>query len=280
MEKIAILLTVHNRKDMTLMCIKQIYAQEYDRSLFGLDVFLTDDGSTDGTADAVNNQFPDVKVIYANGSLFWNRGMYLAWDKASRTYDYDYYLWLNDDTNIYDNCILRLFNSSIDHEDKCIIVGSTCWVNDKARLSYGGYRHRKLLLSIADEQECETFNGNIVLVPKYVYKKVGNLDYNYHHSCGDFDYGYRASKLGIDIYVAKGLYGECDRHTKMKKCFDSSVSLNERWKAFNFNHQASDNFLMFSKYQGFLYAIIRISTSFVHMLIPRLYDKIFGINHL
>ena len=75
-------MTVHNRRETTLKCLRHLKNMIYDRGKLNLDVFMTDDGCSDGTVEAVNRDFPDVTVIHGNGELFWNRGMYAAWQKA------------------------------------------------------------------------------------------------------------------------------------------------------------------------------------------------------
>ena len=69
----AVLLTVFNRKEKTLKCLSRLFAQLPVEDL-QIDVFLTDDGCTDGTAEAVENLFPSVHTLKGNGDLYWNRG--------------------------------------------------------------------------------------------------------------------------------------------------------------------------------------------------------------
>ena len=64
-------------------------------------------------------------------------------------------------------------------------------------------------------QECEKFNGNCVLIPQCVFKKVGNLDWTYRHAIGDIDYGYRVRKAGFKNYVATGYLGICESNPKL-----------------------------------------------------------------
>lgn len=45
-------------------------------------VYLTDDGSTDGTTEMLREKYPQVKVVSGNGNLFWDRGMHAAWREA------------------------------------------------------------------------------------------------------------------------------------------------------------------------------------------------------
>ena len=73
-----------------------------------LDIYLTDDGCTDGTPEAIKRQFPKVHIIKGDGNLFWNRGMYRAWEEAAKQ-DYNFYLWLNDDSYLVDGALFTLF---------------------------------------------------------------------------------------------------------------------------------------------------------------------------
>lgn len=79
--KIAILMTVHNRKQKTLACIQKIFNNSTQDDIV---CYLVDDGCTDGTKEAVAKLYPKVKVIKGDGYLFWNRGMFLAWEIAKK----------------------------------------------------------------------------------------------------------------------------------------------------------------------------------------------------
>lgn len=110
MQTIAVLLTVFNRKDKTLKCLQHLFNQLPIEG-YSIDVYLTDDGCTDGTPEAVKEQYPQVNIIHGDGNLFWNRGMYTAWEKAAQK-GYDFYLWLNDDTILLPNALSKLLISS------------------------------------------------------------------------------------------------------------------------------------------------------------------------
>ena len=93
--RIAAVMAVHNRRDLTLACLDSLRAQQLAGDT--LDVFVLDDASTDGTAAAVLERHPDVRLLRGNGQLYWNGGMRRAFGEAMAA-DYDYYLWMNDDT--------------------------------------------------------------------------------------------------------------------------------------------------------------------------------------
>lgn len=277
--KIAILLTCHNRKDLTLQCLHNLYNQKLSGNT-SFDIYLVDDGCTDGTSDAVHDKYPKTNIIRGDGTLFWNRGMYLAWDTASKQHKYDAFLWINDDTILYEDCIKRLIESSTNHNNQSIIVGGCCWENDVERLSYGGYVDNQRLKDASIEYKCNTMNGNIVFVPNSVYDKIGNLDHTFHHACGDIDYGYRATRKGIEIYQIKGFCGKCNRHEKVDKCFDLNLTLSQRIKLFNRNHRFEDILIADIRHRGLFHATFKACTAIVHLLLPKLYDKILGIRNV
>ena len=133
---VAVLLTCHNRKDKTLQCLNALYAQQGLDVDYKIEVFLVDDASTDGTTAAVRLQFPDVTIIQGDGTLYWNRGMHKAWDTASKTKDFDYYLWLNDDTFLFVNAIESLLAGAEFSNQKSVICGCTLSLETNT-ISYG-----------------------------------------------------------------------------------------------------------------------------------------------
>lgn len=227
MRTIAVLLTVFNRKDKTLQCLQRLYAQLPVADI-QVDVYLTNDGCTDGTPEAVRQQFPQVHVIDAAGNLFWNRGMYTAWKEAARK-DYDFYLWLNDDSYLLDNALTTLLSNSSECNDRAIIVGAMK-AERKNTTTYSGHNKQGKITPDGSLQECETFNGNCVLIPECIFKKVGNLDWAFHHAIGDLDYGYRTRKAGFKIYVSTKYLGVCESNPKLPAWARKEVPLVKRIK--------------------------------------------------
>jgi GT2 family glycosyltransferase len=64
---IYIVIPVFNRKHYTKDCLLSLSAQTY--SVFK--TIVVDDGSTDGTADMLKEEFPEVIVLKGTGNLFW-----------------------------------------------------------------------------------------------------------------------------------------------------------------------------------------------------------------
>ena len=228
-------MTCYNRRNTTLTCLQALYQQD---AIF--DVFLIDDGSSDGTTDAVKSHYPEVNILEGNGNLFWVGGMRLAFAEALKV-NYEYYLWLNDDTLLEPDALPNLLNA---HQlltqrgyQNSIVVGS---VKDPVtgKYTYGGRVRSKRRFSHTFEnvepakepKECETMQGNIVLIPHVVAEKVGNLDIAFTHQRGDLDYGLRARKLGCSIWVAPEYLGTCPQNSVRGSWVDTNLPIHKRWQ--------------------------------------------------
>ncbi|NJK90794.1 MAG: glycosyltransferase [Blastochloris sp.] len=77
--RVAVVMTCHNRREKTRKCLESILSQ---RGVDGirLELFMTDDGSTDGTGEAVLAVWSGATILKGNGNLFWNQGMRKAWE--------------------------------------------------------------------------------------------------------------------------------------------------------------------------------------------------------
>jgi GT2 family glycosyltransferase len=237
--RVCFVIACHNRRNKTLDCIAAIIGQERG-AVVEVSVILLDDGSTDGTADVVLEQFPAVRVIRGSGSLYWNGAMRQALG-AAMAGDFDYYVLLNDDTHLYPTALSVLISTheQLSKADRAplIIVGST-QDQESGQLTYGGWRQVNQWNSLkmvkvmpqTKAVQCDTLNGNCVLLSRSVVKLVGNLDGSFTHGMGDMDYGFRARRVGCKIWVAPGFVGGCDFNAGIGMWADVRLPLRERWK--------------------------------------------------
>lgn len=218
--KMAVLLTCHNRKQKTLNCLKSFY-QSISKTSFNpmFEIYLVDDGSTDGTTEAVRLHFPKVNVIQGSGDLYWGGGMRLAWNAALQA-NPDYYLLLNDDALLYERSLDALLRAAQSLKQKCsipcILIGTLIDENTQ-QISYGG---RKLYSTnsprgyfVNDDNElseCDLGNANLMLIAKKVVQEIGILSSEFTHGIADYDYTLRAKKAGFGVWVVPGILGVCN----------------------------------------------------------------------
>lgn len=288
MSSIAVIITCHNRKEKTLKALDKLFGQEGINDV-KLAIYLADDGSTDGTADAVYGKFPSVKILKGDGTLFWNGGMRLAFSEAMKN-KYDYYLWLNDDTLIYSDALKKMIDTSNEistKTDKEVIVTGTIIDPETGKENYGGRRRKGklhpinfLLVNKNDvPQKCDTFNGNVVLIPQAVADKIGNISkpFSKQHN-GDIDYGLRAKYAGFESWVAPGIIGDCSSNPLEGTIFDRSLPMKERSKQMSSPKGVppAKEWMIFTKrHGGFLWpyfwfrTIIRVLFPFTYLLLRR-----------
>ncbi|HHT29558.1 MULTISPECIES: glycosyltransferase family 2 protein [Petrimonas] len=236
-KEVAVLLTCYNRKAQTIACLGSLFEATIPEDLH-LDIYLTDDGSTDGTGDAVKELYPRITLLKGSGNLFWAGGMRLAWTTALQTKPYDAFLLINDDVRLQRDFMINLMKTeeySLRKRGKTGIYCGTTVDGKSGDVSYGGSRittnhivmRSKLLIPKNKPQECQIANANILWVSKEVVDQIGILDDRFTHGIADYDYSLRAHKENIPVYVAPNVCGICtDDHGKSWKKGD--LPLRER----------------------------------------------------
>jgi GT2 family glycosyltransferase len=81
-----------------------------------------------------------------------------------------------------------------------------------------------------EPREADTFNGNVVLVPRRIYEGIGPIDGGFSHGQADFDYGLRAVHAGFRVVVAPGTLGTCRRGGPQGTFQDTSLPFRRRWR--------------------------------------------------
>lgn len=237
--RITAILACHNRRETTLRCLEALEIAGATPQTI-VDAILVDDGSIDGTAQAVASRFPWTTISPADGTLFWTRGMHRG-QALGMERNVDYLLWLNDDTELHPDALLRLIKAeqkmAAQTGHPCIVVGSMA-DPETGQLSYGGHRAKHRFMPLSYElvwtttlpAACDAINGNTVLIPIQVARRIGNLDPAFEHAMGDFDYALRAKSAHIGIFVAPGFAGHCKPGSKDNTYKDTKLSLRTRWQ--------------------------------------------------
>lgn len=272
--RIAVLVTVYNRKEITIKGLESLRkAIDYLGVGYIFDIYLTDDGSTDGTGEMVSQYFPQIIIIKGDGSLFWAGGMIAAWNKALESkYQYDFFLWYNDDSFLYEKALSVLFETY----EKCglqsIVTGAFCDRN--GNVSYGGKKITgELIEPNGTIQEISKMNGNLVLISEQVFSVLGKIDSIFRHSLGDTDYGFRAQSKGIHVYLTPEYVGTVNRNERLQyNYFKKELPLKKRIELLN-NPKNSPlvRFKFNKRHYGLFYAIRKFLQTYVYVLIPQLY---------
>jgi GT2 family glycosyltransferase len=222
--KIAVLIACHNRRKQTIECLRRLYQQDRLGTATNgvpavtLVTYLVDDGSTDGTTEAVHEHFPDVQIIRGNGSLFWAGAMRVAWDAAASSGDLDAYFLVNDDTRLEKHALSVLLDTLdyIEQKHGCggIAVGTV--VDERGNFLYGGFsrglRRVRVLAAAGRPAKCQLFNCNATVISTGAFMKLGAFGQIFTHAMADYEYARRAEIAAVPSYVAPTVVGACNRN--------------------------------------------------------------------
>lgn len=226
-QSLFIIIPVHNRKQLTIKCLHCLKRQTEKR----FQIVVIDDGSTDGTSEAISEQFPDVHLINGDGTLWWaeatNIGVKYAIHKKA-----NYVITLNDDTEPPADFISKMMEAVSIKPNA--LIGSSAVEKSTNELVFIGanidWRYAKfnqvpINNSIWNRNSrfvsVTHFPGRGLLIPVSVFQKIGFFDSkNFPQTLADFDFTHRAKEYGYDIFcsldVTLVIYSELSATVKLR----------------------------------------------------------------
>lgn len=239
-EPICLIIPVFNRRDTTLSCLEKL---EASGDLHRYNIIVVDDASTDGTAEAVREFYPEIKVLTGNGNLWWTGGMAVGMEYA---YDQgaEYFIWLNDDCVPESDTLPQLVNLMRAHPNW--IVAPACYTEKQGNLvsECNGFKGRMAMTANPGEKVfVDGLSGWCVGIPRQVFSKIGPPDSTkFPHYSGDDTYIMRATRAGFkacivgDIKVV--LVGEVHANLSIAGYFKSGLSPSETFRAIFWNKKS------------------------------------------
>jgi len=223
--KVEIVIPVYNRCETTLQGLRSL--SRIDKTGLDVHIIIVDDGSTDGTGDAIRAQFPEVQIIVGDGKLHYaagtNRGISAALERQP-----DYIVTANDDAVFHEKFLQKLVNTA--RENPRSIVGALLllWnephkvfqVGQVWKTLKGGWEIPENLTAFNVPQtafEVECIVGNCVLFPTEAIRENGLMDEEkFPHGWGDAQYLMRMKKAGWRLLVEPKSYVWCEPNTYPK----------------------------------------------------------------
>ncbi len=209
MRKIIVVIPVHNRRETTLQCLKSLSRIESE----GLDVgvIVVDDGSTDGTEEAIKSEYPGVEVVKGDGNLWFTGGTNVGISRALN-HKPDYILTINDD-EVFDSGFLKAMVECAEKHERSI-VGSLLLLWDQPHKLFqtspkwntwsGGFRHwnQQTVWTVPNKPwEVEIIVGNCVLFPVAAVEEVGLMNEKRYPHYGDAEYTPRMRRAGWQLLI-------------------------------------------------------------------------------
>lgn len=232
-ESIFVVLPVHNRKDLTLRCLRVLFEQR----VRGFRVIVVDSGSTDGTADAVEAEFPHANVL-RHSNLLWsgatNRGVERALAEGA-----EYILTLNDDIELAEGYLEAMMRAADRHPRALmgsyvfdIATQQPVFCGDRVRWVLG--RTEGLLQTVPPEQrkgllKVPFLPARGLWIPAEAFRKLGLFDaHRLPHYCADQDFTARAAANGFEVAV------NCDAVLYCHSELSGGVQIKKRYNLENY----------------------------------------------
>jgi GT2 family glycosyltransferase len=209
---IYIIIPIHNRKGMLKTCLECLQKQDMQ----DFSIIVVDDGSTDGTDQMVQREFPNVILLVGDGNLWWAGSINMGIRHALNIcHPEDYILTLNDDLIVLPDYLGKILNAA--KLNPSTIIGSVETTIDHPNIiKSGGTKINWLTAKVKilnTEKKLDDFDkgylvevseltGRGTLFPSEVFRKVGLYDDIHIKQCADTELPIKASfKFGYKLLV-------------------------------------------------------------------------------
>ncbi len=207
---------IFNSKSHTLEFLKTVFQNDYTNFV----VVIVDDGSTDGSEEAIKKLYPQTIVLKGTGDLWWSRSTNKGVEYAL-SHGADYILTVNNDVEVKKDWISQLVKCASKNPKS--LVGTTIYYKkDKNKTWYfgadfdtetGNLYHIEDRPKPGEVRESKWLTGMGVLIPAQVFKAVGMYDAKaFPQYFADADFSLRAANAGYKLLVSSKavLYNDTD----------------------------------------------------------------------
>lgn len=207
---VAAIVLNYNGKDVTLEALESLEGMSYP----SYDLVVVDNGSTDGSAEAIAERFPAVHQVRTEDNLGpaggANLGIRWALERG-----YDYLMVLNNDIEVEPTMLDELV--AVAESDPSIGVvgpkGYYYWDRERIWSAGGRLRFAEAVTSERGEgeldsgqydvtEETDYVNGCVMLVKRACFERVGLWDPIFHLGVEDADFCWRVREAGWRCFYA------------------------------------------------------------------------------
>lgn len=200
---VSIIILTRNNLEHLEDCFKSIMDLKYSH----LEIILADNGSTDGSADFVQEKFPSVKVLRFGKNYGFAEGN----NRAIKQAEGDYVFLLNPDTKIEPNCVDKLIKTMEQDKTIGICMPKMLMFNEPSVINSTGIIANELLQGRDRgdwELDCGQYDresqilgacGAGMFIRRKLFKEIGYFDRFYFAYYEDLDFSIRTWWIGYKV---------------------------------------------------------------------------------
>jgi GT2 family glycosyltransferase len=208
MTRVIVLILSYNGKFLLEDCINSYVGNIYPN----FEIAVIDNGSTDGTEDYVNSNFPGVKVLRSDNNLKYSGGFNLGLKYAFEEQNAKYVIITNNDVVADKNLISALVTTAEKNKEAGFVIGKVFYYSQPDTIQTVGKKDDSILWNgghigqgekdigqyenIEERAWCDDIYW---LVKRELYEKTGGYDTEFAFQGEDFDWQVRAKQLGYKI---------------------------------------------------------------------------------
>lgn len=217
---------VHNRKAITEKFVDLLLMQ----TVSDIQLILVDDGSTDGTADAVRAKMPNAVILTGDGNLWWGGGLHKAykWLKKNGK-EGSAVMFANDDTDFPCDYIERAL-AILKEKENCLVTGYGVSLQSGKQVD-GAVSFRFPTMATAFKGDKESY-GNCASTRNLFFrlsdmKRIGGFHPRLlPHYGSDYEWTLRACrKKKMQVYCTDALRYSVNEETTGCKCAKGAKQL-------------------------------------------------------
>jgi len=210
MIKLSIIILSYNTKNLLLKCVQSVVAKYSDQIKKNeLELIVVDNASVDGSVQAIE-KVKEIKLIENKENYGFSKGNNIGAGKASG----EYILFLNSDTKVEDQGLLKMIDFLDNNKNAGILGGSLLNLDGSKQSSCGNfYNLFNLTIALmagerlglirkrpAKIDKVDWVSGASMMVRRNLFEKLRGFDEKLFMYMEDMELCFRAKKLGYQTF--------------------------------------------------------------------------------
>jgi len=211
--RLAIVIPTWNGREMLRSCLASLRQQTFS----DFQIYVVDNGSSDGTSAFVRDEYPDARVV----KLETNRGFSVAVNRGIVAGSEPLVLMLNNDVELEPGCLAAMVDRAESKAEEAMWTGVLLWAHRPDLVESAGlslfrdgtpailYRTQPLTALPDEPEDVLGAYGGLALYRRVVLDRVGVLDERFVFYGEDMDLALRARLAGFRctlVPTARGIH--------------------------------------------------------------------------